>query len=146
MRLTPFYLHRTGSYAESAEKHLIPALASGAVLLLANLPLGEVLPDRWCLFAALTGLPCPFCGFTRAASAMAGGDWALALSISPLTAVLYVLAALILAWHGSALLLGVRLEPVPLLRAGTGRGTALTWLATLLLLLNWTYRLILGAA
>jgi hypothetical protein len=46
-----------------------------------------------CGFLNLTGHPCPFCGTTRAFTAMGHGAWTHAAAGSPLGAVLYVLTA-----------------------------------------------------
>jgi hypothetical protein len=43
-----------------------------------------LLTDALCLFQALTGLPCPGCGSTRAAIALLQGRFALAFSMHPL--------------------------------------------------------------
>lgn len=37
-----------------------------------------------CLFHTLTGLPCPFCGGTRATNALLHGDWQQSLYLNPL--------------------------------------------------------------
>lgn len=57
--------------ALAALSPLAPRLAAG-------------LPD--CLFKQLTGLPCPTCGATRAALALARFDFAAAFAVSPLAA------------------------------------------------------------
>ncbi len=53
------------------------------------------LPMVLCLFKALTGLPCPTCGSTRAFGRLFAGDLAGALAMNPLTT---VGAATVLAW------------------------------------------------
>jgi uncharacterized protein DUF2752 len=45
-------------------------------------------PSTICPFRALTGLPCPFCGGTTAASQLGHGDLRAALAASPLALVL----------------------------------------------------------
>jgi hypothetical protein len=49
-------------------------------------------PFSFCGFNVLTGLPCPFCGGTRAARALLRGDWATALYLNPLAIGLFAFA------------------------------------------------------
>jgi Na+-driven multidrug efflux pump len=51
-----------------------------------------------CLFRAWTGLPCPFCGGTRALRALARGDWVEALYHNPLALGVVAAAVLWSAW------------------------------------------------
>jgi hypothetical protein len=80
---------------------IIVALLVGAALL----PLAP--PSRFpglptCVFKSATGLPCPFCGGTRATQALLRGDLARALylNVAALPAVItFVAAALVLGWE-----------------------------------------------
>jgi hypothetical protein len=69
-------------------------LAAGAVLAVVHVP-GR--PSTLCTVRALTGVPCPLCGGTTAASAVGRADVLAALRASPvavLGAVAYVLGPL----------------------------------------------------
>jgi len=73
------------------------AAAALGFLLLTVGPSGLV-PFR-CPFLAVTGLPCPLCGGTRAAEALARGDLVHALELNAYaTAGMLVVAGLWLAW------------------------------------------------
>lgn len=60
---------------------------------LALAPLWPMLTSllRPCAFRALTGLPCPTCGTTRAALAVLRGDLGAAFAVSPLATVAFLL-------------------------------------------------------
>lgn len=51
-----------------------------------------------CPFKAVTGLPCPGCGGTRAAQALLQGDLLLALYINPLSCLLVLFYIVLLVW------------------------------------------------
>jgi hypothetical protein len=70
-------------------------VAGGAVLALAVL----ASPLKLCVVAALVHVPCPGCGLTRAAFAMARGDLARAFALHPLSLVLVPMLAWIAASH-----------------------------------------------
>ena len=77
------------------------AAALFALATLAALLVGLVGPDAWrtglgeggpaCPFLALTGVPCPFCGMTRATIALGHGDLHAALGFHPLAPVVLAL-------------------------------------------------------
>jgi len=68
------------------------AVATGAVLLLSRLlPSGDHGPVL-CLFRALTGLPCPSCGMTRAFIALGHGSVSGALHYNPASPAVYASA------------------------------------------------------
>ncbi|MET0593412.1 MAG: DUF2752 domain-containing protein [Polyangiaceae bacterium] len=52
---------------------------------------------NFCLMAALFDIPCPGCGMTRAAKAIAHGDVAAAIALHPLSPVVLPLVAALLA-------------------------------------------------
>src|SRR6185436_16737881 len=58
-----------------------------------------VSPLKLCLVAALLHVPCPGCGLTRAAFAMAKGDLARAFALQPLSFVIVPMLAWIAATH-----------------------------------------------
>jgi hypothetical protein len=84
-----FVLHRpaTGALARTG---VVAALAVLALALLAA-------PVKLCLVAAVLHVPCPGCGLTRAAFAMASGDFTRAFALHPLSLVLVPA----LGWIGS---------------------------------------------
>lgn len=84
------------------------ALAGAAALRLVTLTPGA--DHSICLFRRTVGMPCPSCGLTRAAVALARGDWRAAWLVHPLGPVLAVEAALCwLAW--GAVLAGLLRRP-----------------------------------
>jgi hypothetical protein len=60
-----------------------------------------------CTFRALTGLPCPTCGATRAVVHLAEGHLLSALAMNPLAFSVFVLALLALLYGGITLLFGL---------------------------------------
>lgn len=58
----------------------VALLAGGGMLWMFAPWLVTLVPK--CVFHAATGLPCAFCGTTRAVSAAAGGDWSRALELN----------------------------------------------------------------
>ncbi len=121
--------------------HLPFALAAALMLFVpvwANL---QSLPLIKCTFLRLTGLSCPFCGFTRSLWAISSGDWHFALYYCPLSLGLYAVAALFFIWHTTALLMGIKLA------SGIYRlltSNRLWWTVAVLFLLNWIYRIAYG--
>lgn len=108
-------------------------LFAGA-LLLAHLAPDLILRVAHCPLRETTGVPCPTCGGTLAATRLARGQWLGALAANPLVIMLgagYLLSA---AYAGAATLVprwrrSLQLTP-------TEKKTA-RWLAVLLLGLNW---------
>jgi hypothetical protein len=99
---------------------------------------------RLCSFLRLTGVSCPFCGYSRAFAALTAGDWAYALHHSPFSFVLYTGVLATFLWNLAALLLGVRIRRGRYLR-GSRRVLRLGLAVLVLLLLaNWVYRLQAG--
>ena len=62
--------------------------------------------ERGCLLKALTGVPCPFCGATRATLLAAQGAWLQSLLLSPLGAALIGVGPLVGLWLGLCALSG----------------------------------------
>ena len=133
--------HKPDSYWDVVVAHLPLALLTGLGLLLPSLVSLHSLPVLKCTFLCVTGFPCPFCGFTRSLWAISAGEWGLAARNCPLSLGVYGLMILIFAWHGTALLLGIRME------SGLYRLLKLPytwWVVSALFLLNWAYRIALG--
>ncbi|MEZ5387998.1 MAG: DUF2752 domain-containing protein [Prosthecobacter sp.] len=87
------------------QRAMCRALLTAVVILTFGLTQGWKL---WpCTFAAVTGLPCPGCGLTRAGRALLLGDWQTALHFHPFSPVFAILglfvaagALLPLSWAG----------------------------------------------
>mgnify|MGYP001316313777 FL=1 len=93
-------------------ERLLRAGVAGALVALAALflLLPGISPFSFCGFRMLSGLPCPFCGGTRATLALLRGDLSLAAYLNPLA-----FAAVLVLLAGIAILLG---------EATTGRALA----------------------
>ena len=75
---------------------------------------------------------------------MAHGDWAFALYNSPIACLLYVAVVLVFAWNAAGLLFGVKISRNRLLRLKAGRARWAIAIFSVLLTLNWAYRLGMG--
>jgi len=98
------------------------AAAVFALSIAATLAIGALGPASWqsavasdgpaCPFKRITGLPCPFCGMTRATLAMGGGHWHRAFELHPFAPIvlagIVVMLGLIIAGKTSSLLSGHR--------------------------------------
>ncbi|VBB43156.1 hypothetical protein TRIP_B250251 [uncultured Desulfatiglans sp.] len=134
-------VHRPPSWWDVAGRHLPLALIGAVPLALAHFVPISRLPGVPCLFLKWTGVPCPFCGYTRSFWAMAQGDWAFAFRNAPLACLFYGAAILLLLWNGGALLSGCRFSRGRLLQI-PGRLTGpLILIGALLLLSQWLYRI-----
>ncbi len=84
-----------------------------------------------CPIALVTGVACPGCGMTRAASALIRGDLPLALTYHPLIPLIAVLA--IVGWSWSLLHRAGRAGPIPsrllnVVLIGTGISLVAVWI------------------
>ena len=127
--------------AEPDDRGMALVLAIGALAAAALIPfvpwLAPLLPP--CPFHALTGLPCPGCGTTRAALALARGDVAAALGWNPLAAGVFVLggvSCLIAPWWVASE------RPLPSLAPVLPRRARLALVAALGA--NWAWLLVRG--
>ncbi len=77
------------------------ALARAALPFVWSHPLLARLVGSTCVFRGVTGLPCPFCGGTRAVFLAAHGRWSAAVMMNPLGAVVVALAPLVGVWLGA---------------------------------------------
>jgi hypothetical protein len=138
-----FYWRRQ-SYARVFYAHAPGTLLSAGVLLAAGFLPVQWLPPKFCLFLALTGYPCPFCGFTRSLWACAEGHWGYAMANCPLACLLYLIVAAVYVFNGAGLLLGLRIRRGAWLRL---EDWPWQWVLTgcgFLVLTNWLYRLACG--
>jgi hypothetical protein len=86
-------------------------------------PMLPIQPGLPCPLRTLTGVPCPFCGMTRAVTDVVHGELAKSLVMNPAGVVAVAIAvALLIAWR-------VR------------RITYATWLIPVVLALMWSYQL-----
>jgi len=118
---------------------LVSALITGIPLLLTFM-----VPNNWlavfeCPILTLTGLPCPFCGFTRSIWAISAGDWTFATINAPLAWLFYATLVTVFAWDAGCLLL--RNPNTFLLSLTRNQANRVAKIAITLILLNWIYRL-----
>ena len=95
------------------------------------------LPWPGCLFRRLTGMPCPTCGATRCAMALAHGDLLGAMRHNPLMFVCYGLTVVVNVYAAVVLLFRLPRLRLPSLPAKVKR--ALSVLVVLGLGANWIY-------
>lgn len=93
-----------------------------------------------CLFKAITGLPCPTCGTTRAALALARFDPAAAFAVSPLAAAAWVLLIAGGLTAGLASVARIELPGPP-----SDLPRPLRWGLIGTVLANWAYLIATGA-
>jgi hypothetical protein len=132
------------SYWDVVGKHLPLALVSGMALLVAGFVPLHLLPKRSCTFLDLTGYPCPFCGFSRSFWAMARWDWAYAFYEAPLACLFYITVVLTFAVNALGLLLGRQIRLSRLLWPQGINARRVSIVVSVLLFLNWCYRLAMG--
>jgi hypothetical protein len=112
---------------------------TSVALALAVIPFVGLVPLP-CVFKAVTGLPCPTCGATRAVVALSHGDWSSALRLNPLV----VLAvAGWTAWLPYGLATGARAGRRVRVACSSRDCTWLRILALAAVAANWLY-LVLG--
>lgn len=134
---------RTRSYWDVIGVHLLPALASGIPLLLSLVASYHVIPLLPCTFLKLTGIPGPFCGFTRSIWAISAGDWTYATINCPLAWPVYAALVLVFTWNAIGLLSGIKIIRGPVLRLTSLQKRRALFVIGVLILLNWAYRLML---
>jgi hypothetical protein len=130
---------RPARYGAVIERHLPWALVAGLVWLATFIPL-RWLPIQPCTMLKWTGVPCPFCGYTRSFSAISAGAWHEAILNAPLAPILYLLMAGVFIWHVAGLATGHLIRRGPALSGR--RLTILLVILGLLALGNWLYRLV----
>ncbi len=135
---------RPPSYWDVVGTHLPLAFITGLALLIPHLVSHDLLPLKQCTFLGLSGYPCPFCGYTRSFWAMSAGEWTFALYNCPLACLLFITTEVLFAWNAAGLLMGLKLSRGRFLRLKPGRGLWVVLIISILLVLNWAYRLNLG--
>ena len=101
--------------------HLPLAAISGSALFLPYIVTLRNLPLIPCTFFRMTGIPCPFCGFTRSFWAVATGEWGAALANCPLVFGVYFFTVILFVWNAYALISGIVLLPGPVFRSTPAR-------------------------
>ena len=119
-------------------------LTTGIPLLLSFLAPINRLALFECPFFNITGLPGPFCGFTRSIWAISAGDWVFATVNCPLAWLLYAALISVFTWNAGRLLLGGNMTGKFILSTNRNRANRIAGVAVTLILLNWIYRLSLG--
>ena len=132
------------SYWDVVVYHFPLALFSGVALFLPCFVAIQSLPLIPCTFLRLTGIPCPFCGFTRSFWAIAHGRWSEAMYTCPLSFGVFFLVVILFLWNVSALAGRRVMYPSNFMTATPFRRRALAGGIFLLFLCNWIYRLTLG--
>ncbi|MCL5270779.1 MAG: DUF2752 domain-containing protein [bacterium] len=95
-----------------------------------------------CLFRLATGCPCPLCGGTHAAAALAHGAWGEAWRFNPLAAAGAAGAGVYVAYAAMAVLANRRVRATrPLGRAA---GWAMRFATGAVVAANWLYLLLAG--
>lgn len=109
----------------------------GASALIGSLWIHAGLPTPLCPLHAVTGLPCPTCGSTRAAIALVHGDLATALAWNPLMTLVMIGAALYVLYAAVVVIRNIpRLRWTPPSRSES-RGIRIG--VILLIAINWGY-------
>ena len=101
---------RSQSRLDIIGTRLALALTTGIPLLLSFLvPINRLVLFE-CPFLNITGLPGPFCGFTRSIWAISAGDWVYATVNCPLSWPLYAALVGVFAWNAGRILLGIKTD------------------------------------
>lgn len=135
------HFERVARRVDALVPHLPLALATGAILLASAL----VKPTSWplpvCTFKRWTGYPCLFCGMTRSFAAFAHGNFRAAFVECPAGALFFVFTAAVFAVNAYALLARKRARWV---FPPWASGKRVLIAASILLALNWIYRIASG--
>lgn len=111
------------------------------VMLLVVVLQNFALPSLPCGFKTITGMACPLCGGTRAATSLANLDFAHAFSFNPLAAVSLLMATAGMVWGCVAPSAWERVQAV-ISRKFSRRQITLGFL--IVVLLNWAYLVWVG--
>jgi hypothetical protein len=119
-------------------------LTTGIPLLLSFLVPINRLVLLGCPFLNITGLPGPFCGFSRSIWAISAGEWVYATVNCPLAWLLYAALVSVFAWNAGCMLLGIKTTRPYILSLTRVQANRAIGVAIVLVVLNWIYRLCLG--
>jgi hypothetical protein len=112
------------------------SIAILCVLAAKYLPIAHLAPS--CVFRGISGIPCPTCGATRSLLSLTKGNFAGALTMNPLVAILVPPAVVLCAYSIITLLFGMRrMTFIFSEREKDGIRIA----AVMIVLLNWGYLL-----
>ncbi len=139
-----FTLKSPRSYWDILVYHLPLGFASASALALPYLILLKHFPAVPCTFRHLTGIPCPFCGFTRSFWAISHGELWAAVVNCPLSVVVYFLVLVCFIWNVFALVSAVIVFPGPFFSAMAVKKKLIVTVVFLLFAGNWFYRLGMG--
>ena len=104
----------------------------------------KIMPSWYaCAMRSLIGVPCPFCGFTRAFAAITGGQILYAARLCPLAILLYAAIAVFGLWHALTWLSGGRMRAGPRLLTMLKPSLKGTLVLAGLVLANWAYRIMM---
>ena len=121
----------------------VVALAGTALLgtsfTLSQLWARGVNPMPPCLFHAVTGQPCPFCGGTRSFVAMIRGDVGAAAHVFPIGPLLFAAVVVAVLYSVYSLVSGRKIR----VRMDPGLVRALTVLGVAILVANWVSKLLI---
>jgi hypothetical protein len=135
---------RSQSRLDIIGTRLALALTTGIPLLLSFLvPINRLVLFE-CPFLNITGLPGPFCGFTRSIWAISAGDWVYATINCPLSWPLYATWVGVFAWNAGRILFGIKTTRPSILHLNRVRANRAIGIVIALVLLNWIYRLSFG--
>ncbi len=143
-RGTLFTLRRPSSYWGVLVYHLPLGFASALALALPYLIPLQHFPAVPCTFLSLTGIPCPFCGFTRSFWAISHGELWIAVVNCPLSLVVYLVVLVCFIWNAYALLSGVLVFPGSFFSAMAVKKKLIVTVVCLLFAGNWLYRIGMG--
>ncbi len=139
MKNSFFAIEHPASYRRVAGFHLPYVVITAPFLLAARFMPSDLNIIPACLFQRLTGMPCMFCGYTRAFQAIARLRFAHALRDNPAALILFAIMLAVLTWNLAGLISKRIIRRGTLLR--TGNPKLVGWGLLAIFLLNWMYRL-----
>jgi hypothetical protein len=136
-------IERPQNYSEVVNLHLPYLVATAPFLIAARIMPTGMRVGPSCMFKRISGIPCMFCGYTRAFQRLARLDMLTALADNPAAVFLFAFMFAVALWNLAGLLTGTVIRPGPLLHPGKRR---LLWAGVLFFFaLNWVYRIINSA-
>ncbi len=139
-----FTLKSPRSYWDVLVYHLPLGFASALALMLPYLVPLKHFPAVPCTFLYLTGIPCPFCGFTRSVWAISHGKLWAALVNCPLSIVVYFFVLVCFVWNAFALVSRTIVFPGSFFSLIAVKKKLIATVVFLLFAGNWFYRIGMG--